>query len=419
MPTPWLPVQQLRPGEFNAIRRRTIFEFCKWDPQIGDAPALADFALVLRADAWNEIASAAAALYHETLAVEAALLRRPHLLRHLALPRAIRSVLCHSGTGPPAAGTTRLMRFDFHWTTDGWRVSEVNSDVPGGFIEAGGFATLMAEVVGAAALGEPARALAAALAQRFPPQASVALVHATAYVDDRQVMCYLAKRLVEAGLRPVLCSPADIHWVEGEARLAAASRATPPAALVRFFPAEWLPNLSRASRWPHFFVGGRTPQCNPATALLTQSKRWPLVRDELGLELPIWRRCLPATCDPRAVDWRRSDDWVLKPALGRVGEAVGIVGVTPPRLWRQIRRAARWFPSEWITQRRFDAVPLAGPHGPVYPCVGVFVQEGVVTGVYGRSARQPLIDSHASDVAVLIESRTPSPRDREACHAFA
>lgn len=203
------------------------------------------------------------------------------------------------------------------------------------------------------------------------------------------------------------------------ARLTADPRATPPAAIVRFFPAEWLPNLPRASGWPHFFVGGATPQCNPATALLTQSKRWPLVWDQLELALPAWRRYLPATHDPRAVDWRHRDDWVLKPALGRVGEAVGLAGVTPPRLWRSIRRAARWFPAGWVAQRRFEAVPLSGPHGPAYPCVGVFVQEGTVTGVYGRVARQPLIDSHARDVAVLVERDAPSPRRREACHAFA
>lgn len=28
----------------------------------------------------------------------------------------------------------RLIRFDFHPTTDGWSVSEVNSDVPGGLL---------------------------------------------------------------------------------------------------------------------------------------------------------------------------------------------------------------------------------------------------------------------------------------------
>ena len=37
-----------------------------------------------------------------------------------------------------------VLRFDFHWTTEGWRISEANTDVPGGFNEASGFARLLA-----------------------------------------------------------------------------------------------------------------------------------------------------------------------------------------------------------------------------------------------------------------------------------
>jgi hypothetical protein len=54
----------------------------------------------------------------------------------------------------PAA--CRIMRFDFHLTSEGWRVSEVNSDVPGGFAEAGASAAMVAENVSLA--GDPAAA---------------------------------------------------------------------------------------------------------------------------------------------------------------------------------------------------------------------------------------------------------------------
>ena len=39
------------------------------------------------------------------------------------------------------------MRFDFHFTRDGWRISEVNSDVPGGLNESSGFERLMANTL--------------------------------------------------------------------------------------------------------------------------------------------------------------------------------------------------------------------------------------------------------------------------------
>ena len=50
-----------------------------------------------------------------------------------------------------------MNRYDFHWTTDGWRISEVNCDVPGGFIEGGGFTSLVAGALsGLKSTGDPA-----------------------------------------------------------------------------------------------------------------------------------------------------------------------------------------------------------------------------------------------------------------------
>ena len=60
------------------------------------------------------------------------------------------------GATPAAA---RVMRFDFHWTPDGWRISEVNSDVPGGFSEASELPLLMTpHYPGAQAAGNPGAA---------------------------------------------------------------------------------------------------------------------------------------------------------------------------------------------------------------------------------------------------------------------
>ncbi len=42
---------------------------------------------------------------------------------------------------------------------------------------------------------------------------------------------------------------------------------------------------------------------NPGSAVLTESKRFPLVWDRLSTELPTWRRLLPATVDVRDADW--------------------------------------------------------------------------------------------------------------------
>jgi hypothetical protein len=94
----------------------------------------------------------------------------------------------------------------------------------------------------------------------------------------------------------------------------------------------------------------------------------------------------------------------LKPSLGRVGDGIGMHGLTEAAAWRQIRRSVWLFPGYWAAQRRFEAVPLRTPDGDRYPCIGVYVIDGHAAGMYGRLARQPLVDAWAQDVAVLVAS---------------
>jgi glutathionylspermidine synthase len=387
---------------FAEVRRRAIFEHQKWDPQVGDVDVLAPYALLLSRREYDWLAAAAEALAAELLAAEHELLGRPDLLRRLGLGFSARRLFGRDGS----RGGVRVVRFDFHPTNEGWRVSEANTDVPGGYVEAGGFTALVAEHFGGAgfeAPPEPAAELARALRRRHPPGSRVALVHATAYVDDRQVMIHLARRLEAVGLAPLLVSPADLAWDRGRARVAAGPGAGPLDAILRFFPAEWLPNLPRRCGWRRFFRRGLTPATNPASALLTQSKRFPLVWDELRTEMGTWRSLSPETRDLAGAPWRHGDGWVLKPAFGRVGEAIGLRGVTPPKELDGITREARRRPRRWAVQRRFESAPVATPEGPMHACIGVYTVGGRAAGLYGRVTPTPPIDSRARDVAVLVE----------------
>ena len=405
--TPWLAAPAVEPSLFARLRRQAIFDCCKWDPQVEDVATLAPFPLVLRREAWCELTSLAEGLTAETLAAEAELARRPELHWELGLPLPIRRALRRAGRLGVARGAARVMRFDFHATLEGWRISEVNSDVPGGFNEASGFTRLMAShFPGTEPAGDPAGQLAEAIRATVPPQSTVALVHATAYTDDRQVMVYLAREIEARGMRPVLTGPDHLRWSGGRAGLASESFTGPVDFLLRFFPAEWLPNLPRRCGWKHFFHGSETPASNPASALLTQSKRFPLVWDRLEADLPNWRRLLPETRDPRQVSWR-DDGWVLKPALGRVGDLIGVAGATEEREWKVIRKDVRRHPRMWVAQRRFVAVPLETAEGNVFPCVGVYTIDGRAAGAYGRAASRPRIDHLAQDVAVLTEGGEP------------
>ena len=392
----------LAPDVWAGVRRRTILEGCKWDPQVEDVSVLAPFPLLVARAAWEELAALAEALARETAAAEDEILARPELHAELGLPRGLRRALGQAAREGGARGAARVMRFDLHPTDEGWLLSEVNSDVPGGFVEAAGFTRLVAEQVpGAVPAGDPAARLADAVAAAVPPGGAVALVHATAYADDRQVMVYLARELAARGLEPVLAAPDHLRWPGGRAELHAFGVRRRLDAAVRFFPGEWLPALPRACGWRAFAYGGRTPISNPAAALLVQSKRFPLLWDRLATPLPTWRRLLPETRDPRDADLG-DGGWVVKPALGRVGALVGVPGATPEREWRRLVRAARRHPRHWVAQRRFAATPLATADGAVFPCLGVFTVDGRAAGIYGRAARRPLVDHLARDVAVLV-----------------
>src|SRR5262249_20415438 len=147
-------------------------------------------------------------------------------------------------------------------------------------------------------VGDPAGAWADAVCRAVGPGGHVGLVHVTIYTEDRQMMLYLAQRLQERGLSGCLLGPEQFRWVDGRAYARCDWYAGPLELLFRFFPAEWLPRISSNGEWHGFLSGSRTPLCNPGYAVLTQSKRFPLVWDRLLTPVPTWRAMLPDTCSP-------------------------------------------------------------------------------------------------------------------------
>lgn len=404
MNIPWQTTASLPPDAMARVRRRTIFECCKWDPQTGDTDVLAGFALLLPASVWHQLSGWAETLYAETLAAERQIAGRPDLLCMLGLPSSIERTLAATAN-PPSDPGLRVMRFDFHYTTEGWRISEVNSDVPGGYIESTGFTTLMAEQFpGYEPTANPVAALVRCLTDRHNAGGTVALVHATAYTDDRQVMVYLQRAFERHGCRVELTSPADLDWRDGVAHLGGGRC----SALLRFFPAEWLPNLD-GSQWKNFFRETVTLQLNPGSALISQSKRFPLTWPKLDQPPRLWAELLPETVDPALLSGEELRTWVIKPAMGRVGDGIGLSGVTSDKELSTLLRACRRNPDQWAAQRRFDSLAGDSADGPVHPCFGVYVIDGRATGIYGRISAQPLINHQARDVAVLVPQACEIP----------
>ena len=434
---------------FSALRRRMVLEGCKWDPQVGDVETLSPFPLVMKASTWRQLASQAEQLTAEAISSEEEILGQPELLKYLGLPRALREVLAKNTPLTPAAG--RIVRFDFHYTTEGWQISEANSDVPGGFTEASHFTSMMAELFPhfrpagnpaeawcdalAAATGrtldtatDPNRPLVCSPAFRrsettkfcAPPKGGtpnvavsrsagagpsgvVALLSAPGYMEDYQVVSFLAARLRERGCCPHLAKPEQVVWRNGLAHLDTTWHRGPLDAIVRFYQAEWLARLPVKSGWEFFFRGGRTPTANPAPVVIWESKRFPLVWDKLSTALPTWRALLPETRDPWDAPLSRDDGWLLKTAFCNTGDTVSVRELMRSGDWLRTRLAARLSPSHWVAQRRFESLAVSTPLGPRHFCVGVYTVNGRAAGAYTRCSPKPVIDFSAADVALLLQ----------------
>jgi glutathionylspermidine synthase len=357
--------------------------------------------LLIRRRAWNQLAAWAEQLTAETLAAEAELLGKVKLMDELGLPRALCSVLKSDRELTPAA--VRTMRFDFHLTTEGWRISEVNSDVPGGFSESSYFtAQMAAHCPDGQPAGDPAACWADAIARVAGSGGLVAMLAAPGYMEDQQIMAFLAARLRERGCVPCLANPAQVTWLEGHAHLDLIACGA-AAALVRFYQGEWLARLPARLGWEHFIRGGRTPVTNPGVAVLSESKRLPLVWDRLNTAVSLWRELLPETRAPGDAPWTRDEAWLVKSALSNTGDDVGMRDLLKPQQWRALRWAVRFQPGRWLAQRRFESVAVTTPDGARHACIGVYTIDGRAAGAYARLSEKPLINYSAMDAALLVE----------------
>ena len=96
-------------------------------------------------------------------------------------------------------------------------------------------------------------------------------------------------------------------------------------------------------------------------------------------------------------------DWILKPALGRVGEDISIKGTMPEKEIRRVEKAAKKNSKNWVAQRLFHSRPLIAESGEQYHlCVGAFTVDGKSAGFYGRISPHPRMDANARDIPVLV-----------------
>jgi hypothetical protein len=252
--------------------------------------------------------------------------------------------------------------------------------------------------------GDPAASLVTALQTAMGHPGTVGLLAATGYMEDQQVVAFLARMLAQRGCATVRAHPSQVTWDHGTALLVdPLGKYRTLNALVRFYQGEWLAGWPARRGWPAFFRGGRTLVCNPGTALVIESKRFPLIWDRLGLDLPTWRRLLPQTVEPPRLFSRLGPGWVLKTAICNTGDTVTFLD-DPDHRRRNWAAWGAWLqPGLWVAQRRFETLSILTPRGPMVPCLGVYTVNGKAAGLFGRLASRPPIDFAANEVAVLVD----------------
>ena len=390
---------------YNEYKLDVMLDCYKWDPQFCDNNTVAKYALVLSEKEHEELKLLTEKLIKETIEAENFLNKNLKYTNVLEIPKKFRSDIKSMKNYNPDKHI-RLMRFDFHPTLENkWAVSEVNSDVPGGFAEA----TLMNrkaleylsnENYYAISFGD---FLADAIKKKVRQGGRIMLVHCTSYSDDRQVMQFLGDKLSGMGYEVIYAAADQLKFENGKAISILNNREGEVDGIIRFSPLEWVANM-KTKNW-HGYFDTETVSCNHPIAIFAQTKRFPFVWDLLeskGIDLSTWRELLPETLEVN--DKKVDDKFIYKPVYGRVGENISIKEACKDDEYKKILKDVKRHPKKYLAQKKFNSRPLTNEEGEEFHvCIGSYGVENSHAGYYARISRSPRIDSYAADIPVLIE----------------
>lgn len=324
--------------------------------------------------------------------------------------------VCKLASASRAGGDdASLVRLDLLLGQDGkWHVCEINADCPGGHNEATGLPEL-AQSAGFWEGLNPTRLLdeladrLAGLALRpgaGPGRGAVALIYATAYAEDLQV-CALVRRALRArGITAVLAAPTALR-LRNEALCVGN---TPVAALYRYYPTEYMEGQRNLDALAAAVAGGSVRTLSSFAHIYLQSKlafarAWAFERQS-ELRTAALRQHVPETFElgelPREQLIAEREKWVLKRALGRVGDEVFVGDLITDEDWAKLQdtlAALSWQRGErWIAQRYVPQQPIPTPFGDLLVTLGAYLLDGRFVGYFARLTPQ----SHVSHDALCV-----------------
>ena len=392
-----LSLKEIPKNQYKQHKDRVIFDGYKWDPQVEDTNTIANNVILLEKDTALYLEKIAEELSHEVLTMETALLNKLSLTKELGLPSKIHRNLPLLRKSQDNPGI-RIMRFDFHPSDNGWKLSEVNSDVPAGLPEASILPQLTERFFPEYQAGKnTVEKLYEAYRKEVTLGLPIIFLHATAYSEETQIISCLTDYFSNKGYYTIAGSPNHLTWIDKEAYFDDIKL----GAIYRRYPFEWLSSLKNKKIWLGYY-DNKTLSCNPARAILSQSKRLPLVWDKLGVDIPTWKQFLPKTLDP--LKGVKDGNWIYKPAMGRVGDSITIESTMESKKISKIKEYVFKKPQNWVMQEKFNSQALVSKEGIAYHlCIGVFTINEKSAGFYARASLYPRIDEKALDIAVLIK----------------
>lgn len=392
--------------KYEDYRLNVMFNCYKWDPQFLDNNTIAKYALVISKKEHEELKRLTEDMDYETRKAEEILNEHLEVTKILALPKKIKKEL-KSMDNYDKDKHIRLMRYDFHPTIEGkWAVSEVNSDVPGGFAEASLMPQAAIDILETNKywyrnFGE---ILTKAIATKVVSGGRIMLVHCTSYSDDRQVMQFLGDKLKNMGFDVIYAATDHVRFLNQEAISILSGNEGKIDAIVRFTPLEWLIDI-KPKHWKGYF-NTNTISCNHPIAIYAQTKRFPLawnMVEKFGGKFTTWKQLLPETHEVKEV--KNKSGYIYKPACGRVGERISIKEACKEDEYEKILKDVKKHPKQYIAQKQFNSKPLVSEDGEKYHvCIGSYSVEGGHAGYYARISQTPRIDSYAADIPVLIDN---------------
>ena len=392
--------------KYDDYRLNVMFNCYKWDPQFLDNNTIAKYALVISKKEHEELERLTEDMDYETRKAEEILNEHLEITKILALPKKIKKEL-KAMDNYDKDKHIRLMRYDFHPTIEGkWAVSEVNSDVPGGFAEASLMPQAAIDILETNKywyrnFGE---ILTKAIATKVVSGGRIMLVHCTSYSDDRQVMQFLGDKLKNMGFTVIYAAADHVRFINQEAISVLSGNEGKIDAIVRFTPLEWLIDI-KPKHWEGYF-NTNTISCNHPMAIYAQTKRFPLawnMVEKFGGKFTTWKQLLPETHEVKEV--KNKSGYIYKPACGRVGERISIKEACKEDEYEKILKDVKKHPKQYIAQKQFNSKPLVSEEGRKYHvCIGSYSVEGGHAGYYARISQTPRIDSYAADIPVLIDN---------------